>query len=53
MVSFLNHIASVLSERGHTCGAVYPLYIIIIISLEELETGRERMRWDFVTWKNE
>ena len=26
MVSFLNHIASILSERGLTCGAVYPLF---------------------------
>ena len=26
MVSFLNHIASILYERGLTCGAVYPLY---------------------------
>ena len=28
-VSFLNHIASVLYERGLTCGAVYPLYHIL------------------------
>ena len=27
MVSFLNHIASILSERVLTCGAVYPFYI--------------------------
>ena len=28
MVSFLNHIASILSERGLRCGNVYhPLYI--------------------------
>ena len=26
MVSFLNHIASILYERGLTCGAAYPLY---------------------------
>ena len=29
-VSFLNHIASVLSERGLRCGAVYhPLYYVM------------------------
>ena len=27
MVSFFNHIASILSECGLTCGAVYPLLI--------------------------
>ena len=41
MVSFLNHIPSILSERGLRCGAVYyPLFIHIeIIKLLNIEIG--------------
>ena len=31
MVCFLNHIASILYERGLTCAAVYPLSYLVIV----------------------
>ena len=34
MVSFINHIASILYERGLTCGAVYPLYYYCICNVD-------------------
>ena len=43
MVSFLNHIASILYVRGLTCGAVYPLYywyfryIIIVLGIKRIK----------------
>ena len=33
MVSFLNHISSILYERGRTCGAVYLLFLYSWFSL--------------------
>ena len=36
MVSFLNHIASILSERGLTCGAIYPLCYYDLVENEPL-----------------
>ena len=40
LVSFLNHIASILYEHGFTCGAVYPLFYNYLIGCKCLIKAR-------------
>ena len=46
MVSFLSHIASILNERGLTCGAVYPYISSSFCFQSNLRYGLTKIVWN-------